>query len=250
MNLYLLFSSIFMNHSITFCVFVHWLTFNCFIRLQVILSKMIWLIVPISFLDGLINLTVGLFWKFFLWSLRMKKQILSLLISSRCKASLFFKISFPYLFISSLIFVFVFLYFEVIVFRNYLVCLSVVSRYMLEFLSVKVIVFFELWINLMSYWSVVGKSLLAFLNLMSSTKAINSFSNAESSSTCFGQCNIFSQYFSNFLFCLHPASYMIAFYLILFINFSIFSTNCNFGSVLMVLGCSWSSNCRFTSPFR
>ena len=227
MNLHLLFSSIFMNHLITFCVLFHWLTCNCFIRLELILFKIAWLILPISFSAGLINLTDGLFWKLSLWSLRVKKQLLSSLMSSRCKASFFFKMSFPFLFILSLIFVFVFLYFEVISFRNNLLCSSFVSQYMLEVLSAKVIAFFELWINLISSWSLVWKSLLAFLNLMSLTTAINSFSNAESSLTCFGERNVFSPYFSNFLFYLHPASYMIAFHLILFINTSIFSTNCN-----------------------
>ena len=53
-------------------------------------------------------------------------------------------------------FVFVFLYFELIAFRNnFLLCSSLVSRHMLEVLSAKVVVFFELSINLMSSWSVV-----------------------------------------------------------------------------------------------
>ena len=79
-----------------------------------------------------------------------REKTLSSLISSRCKASLFFKISFPFLVILSLIILFVFLYFEVIAFRNNLLCSSFVSRYMLEILSEKAIVFFESWINLMS----------------------------------------------------------------------------------------------------
>ena len=138
------------------------------------------LILPISFLAGLINLTVGLFWKFSLWSLRVKKQLLSSLISSRFKASLFFKISFPFLFILSLIFVFVFFYFEVIGFRNNWLCSSFLSRYMFEVLSAEVIVFFELWINLMSSWRVFWKSLLAFLNLMSlTTSNFRSLSNLD-----------------------------------------------------------------------
>ena len=168
-----------------------------------------------------------MFLKFSSWSLRKKKQLLSSLITSQCKASLFFKISFPFLLILSLIFVFVFLYFKVIAFRNNLLCSSFVSRYMLEVLFPKVTVFFELWINPLSSWSVVWKSLLPFLNLMSLTTAINSFSNAESSLTCFGEFDVFSPYFYTLLFCLHPASYMIAFHLILFINVSIFSANCN-----------------------
>ena len=227
MNLWSLFSSIFINHSITFCVFFYWLTFNCSIRLELILSKTTLLILPISFLAVLMSLTVGLFWKLSLWSLRVKKKLLPSLIYGQCKASLFFKLSFPFLFILSLIFVFVFLYFGVIAFRNNLLCSSFVSRYMLEVLSAKVFVFFELWVNLTSYWSVVWKSLLVFLNLMSLTTTIKSFSNVESSLTCFGEWNVFSPYFSTYPFCLHPVWYMIAFHLILFINISIFSTNCN-----------------------
>ena len=115
MNLYLLFTSIFMNHSITFCIFFHWLTFKCFIRLELILSIVTLLILPISFLAVLINLTVRLFWKFSIWSLRVQKQSLS---------SSFF---FIFFFILFLIFVFVFLYFEVIAFCDNLSCSSFVS---------------------------------------------------------------------------------------------------------------------------
>ena len=148
-------------------------------------------------------LHVELFWKFSLWSLKVKKQLRSSLISSQCKASLFLKISFPFLFILSLILAFVFVYFEVIAFRNNLLCYSFLSRYMLEVLFAKVIVFFELWINLMSSWSAVWKLLLAFLNLMSLTRTIKFFSNAEGFLASFGgmQCFYFSSYFSMFLFC-------------------------------------------------
>ena len=106
MNWYLLFSSIFINHSITFCLFFYWLIFNGFIRPELILPKITLLILPISFLAELINLTVGLFWKFSLRSLRVKKQLLSSLIPSRCKTCLFFTIPFPFLVIFSLIFLF------------------------------------------------------------------------------------------------------------------------------------------------
>ena len=152
------------------------------------------------------------------------------MISSWYKASLFFKIYFPFLFILSLIFVFFFLYFEVIAVRNNLLCSSFVSRYMLEViyprrsflsLSCELICFnlFYEWINLFS-WRVVWKSLLAFLILMSSTAAtIESFSN--------GECNVFSPQLSTFPFCLHPVSHMIAFHPTLFINNLIFSTNSN-----------------------
>ena len=102
--------------------------------------------------------------------------------------------SLPFSFILTLIFVFVFLYFQVTAFRDNLLCSPFVSRYMLEFLSAKVIVFFELWINLMSSWNVVWKSLLAFLNLMSLTTAINSSSNVKSSLSCFSGNAMFLVY--------------------------------------------------------
>ena len=108
-----------------------------------------------------------------------------------------------------------------------LLCSSFVNQYMFEVLSAKDIIFFEIWINFVSSWSVVWKALLAFLNLMTFTTAIKSFSNAEIYLTCFGECNLFSPYLFAFPFYLHPVSYMIAFHLILFISILIFSTNCN-----------------------
>ena len=73
MNLYFIFSSIFINYSITFCVFFHWLIFKFF---KFNLSKNF--TNPSNFiLAGLINLTAGLFWKFSLWSLRVNIYYLS-----------------------------------------------------------------------------------------------------------------------------------------------------------------------------
>ena len=57
----------------------------CFIRLDLMLSKITSLILPTLFFVGLISLTVALFWKFSLWSLTMKKQVLSSLISGRSR---------------------------------------------------------------------------------------------------------------------------------------------------------------------
>ena len=151
MNLYLLFSSIFIIHSIRFCVFFHWLAFNCFIRLELTLPKITFLILPIWFLAGLINLTVGLFWKYSSWSFKMKKKKNFLhwyrvRVRLLCSSKSLFLFCLFYLWF----FFFVFLYFEVIAFHNNLLCCSLVSRYMLEALSARVIVFFELWVKLMS----------------------------------------------------------------------------------------------------
>ena len=65
---------------------------------------------------------VELFWNFSLWFLSVKKQLLSSLISSRFKTSLFFRISFSFFCLFYLWFLYVFLYFEVIAFRNNMWC--------------------------------------------------------------------------------------------------------------------------------
>ncbi len=69
-KLCLCFSLILPNHSITFWVFFHWFKFRIFLKLELILSRMILLSFPDSLFAGLISQHFGLFSKFSLWSLR------------------------------------------------------------------------------------------------------------------------------------------------------------------------------------
>ncbi len=69
-KLCLCFSLMLPNHSITFWVFFHWFKFRIFLKLELILSRMILLSFPDSLFAGLISRHFGLFSKFSLWSLR------------------------------------------------------------------------------------------------------------------------------------------------------------------------------------
>ena len=60
-----------------------------------ILSKITLLISPSSFFAGLISLTVGLFWKFFLWSFSDMKQLFSPFACILFKTLLLHKTCFP-----------------------------------------------------------------------------------------------------------------------------------------------------------
>ena len=63
--------SMVLNQSITADVFFHWLIFVAAMTLALTLSRICLLIFPNSGFVGLINLQVGLFAKFGLWSLRV-----------------------------------------------------------------------------------------------------------------------------------------------------------------------------------
>ena len=60
----LFFSLMLPNHSITFCVFLHWFTFKINRRCVFSLSKIDLLILPESLLAGLMSRHFGLFSKF------------------------------------------------------------------------------------------------------------------------------------------------------------------------------------------
>ena len=69
-RLCLYFSLMLPNHSITFWVFFHWFKFRIFLKLELILSRMILLSFPDSLFAGLISRHFGLLSKFSLLSLR------------------------------------------------------------------------------------------------------------------------------------------------------------------------------------
>ena len=74
-NLCELLLSIFLNQLITPAVFFHSFTFNISYSLEFVWSKICLLILPISFLAGLISHVVGWFKKFALWSFKVIKQL-------------------------------------------------------------------------------------------------------------------------------------------------------------------------------
>ena len=70
MNFHLFFLFMFLNHSMTQLVFLHWLCARRLARSLLIYSRMFWLFLR-SLLDGFINLHVGLLIKLSLWSFRV-----------------------------------------------------------------------------------------------------------------------------------------------------------------------------------
>ena len=105
------FSWIVLNLSMTVLVFFHWLSCKFSRMFLFILSKRSLLIFPSSFFAGLISLTVGLFWKFSLWSFSDIKQFFSPFV---CKSLLLHKTCFLAAFIFFLILLIAFLYAAVI----------------------------------------------------------------------------------------------------------------------------------------
>ena len=88
-----------------YTVFFHWLIFNVVHKRLLLLSSIALLILSNSFLAELISRTVRLFKKFFLWSFKVIKQVLFLLMSIRSNISLstFSVICFPSMSILSLV---------------------------------------------------------------------------------------------------------------------------------------------------
>ena len=74
--------SIALNHSITEVEFFHWLNLDALVILLLILSKVTWLILPISDLVGLVSLPVGLLAKFGLWSFSVINASLLAVVST------------------------------------------------------------------------------------------------------------------------------------------------------------------------
>ena len=81
-NLCELLFSILWKQSITLAVFFHSFTFNISHSLEFIWSRICLLILPISFLAGLMSLVVGWFKKFTLWSFKVIKQLAVLFTST------------------------------------------------------------------------------------------------------------------------------------------------------------------------
>ena len=147
-----------------------------------ILSSIALLILPNSFSAGLISCTVGLF---SLWSFKVIKQAFLLLMSIRSNISFstFSIICFPLMSILILMFLFVFLYVDVLEFLRILTYSSFVNLYMLDDLSAKVKVLSGRFIFFMSSFSWFWSWLFTFRSFMFFTNSINSDSKAASSFT-------------------------------------------------------------------
>ena len=108
------FSWIVINQSMTVLVFFHWLSCNFSRMFLFILSKITLLIFPSSFFAGLISLTVGLFWKFSLWSFSDINQLFYPFVCVLFKTLLLHKTCFPTALIFFLMLLLAFLYVAVI----------------------------------------------------------------------------------------------------------------------------------------
>ena len=87
MNVCLSLLVMFLNQSLTEVVFFHWLILVAAMILLLIQSRIFLLIWPISDFVGLINLRVGLFTKFGLWSFRVVNASLLAVMSTRSAIS-------------------------------------------------------------------------------------------------------------------------------------------------------------------
>ena len=96
LNLWKCFSFILLKHPLVASMFFRWFMLN-FCLISLFMAFIIHLLnLPTSFLEGFICHNDGLFWKFSLWSLRVMRQLISLLMSMLCNTSLSFK-NFPLL---------------------------------------------------------------------------------------------------------------------------------------------------------
>ena len=96
LNLWRCFSFILLKHPLVASMFFRWFMLN-FCLISLFMAFIIHLLnLPTSFLEGFICHNDGLFWKFSLWSLRVMRRLISLLMSMLCNTSLSFK-NFPLL---------------------------------------------------------------------------------------------------------------------------------------------------------
>ena len=143
-NLCELLFSIFLNQSITPAVFFHSFTFNIWHSLEFIWSRIWLLVLPISFLAGLMSLVVGWFEKLALWSFKVIKQLAVPFTSTL--SCIFFYLAYliPSKFILLSVSLMDFLYLVVTAFCNRRRYSSFSSRYIFDVLSAKVNVFFSM----------------------------------------------------------------------------------------------------------
>ena len=112
-NLHKCLLRILLNQSITVSVFLHWFKPIASRMFLFVVSKITFLVCLNSFFAGFMGLTIGLLFKFSLWSFRVTKLLFSLFISTRFRTSLFFRICFPSILICFLMVLMAFLYFEI-----------------------------------------------------------------------------------------------------------------------------------------
>ena len=160
------FSGIFLNQSITEEVFFHWFNKVLLHMLVVIFSSILLLTSPISLFAGLINLQVGLFLKFSLWSFDGMNACSFAIHSVLSSISSLVAIPFASSLMASKTFSSAFLYVDVILSCNSLSYCTLSSSCMFAVLSAEINAFGELLIVLMSFHNVLWNSSFAFLNLI------------------------------------------------------------------------------------
>ena len=190
-NLCELLFSIFSNQSITPAVFFHSFTFNIWHSLEFIWSRIWLLVLPISFLAGLMSLVVGWFEKLALWSFKVIKQLAVPFTSTL--SCIFFYLAYliPSKFILLSVSLMDFLYLVVTAFcnrRRY----SFSSQYIFDVLSAKVnVFFFDEHAFFKSSCNFIWKLFLILRNLIFFTKSTRSSSNGINSLSCGGHSLLF-----------------------------------------------------------
>ena len=221
----------FWNQLITLAVFFHSFTFNISHSLEFIWSKICLLILPISFLVGLMILVVGWFKKVSLWSFKVKKKLDVSFTStlSNIFASLVYLIPSQLILLSASLLDF--LYVVVTAFCNRRRYSSFSSRYLFYVLSAKVNVFFDERTFLKSSCNFIWKSFLTLRNLIFFTKSMRSFSNGINSLSCPEHLLLFKPYAEplaqDSVVSLLLFMKKISFHRNLFMNNLIFSISCS-----------------------
>ena len=103
-------SWIFLNQFRTSSVFFHCISPDCSLTVLTMFARILLLILPVSGLQGLMSLQVGLFWKFALWSFRLTKQFVFWVANTLSSRLRFLTISFCLLVHKSISSFFAFLY--------------------------------------------------------------------------------------------------------------------------------------------
>ena len=175
-------------------VFFHWLMLSLCLSSLLTACIINLLNLPSSFLAGCNSRTDGLFWKFSLWSFSVIKQLLSPLMSMRFITSLSFRMFLPLIFF--LMLMFDFLYVEVMELFKRVLYWSLLNLYMFLVLFANVIVLSDVLIIFISCWNFFWNWFFTFLNFMTFTKAVKSFSDGTRSFTFPGHLVDLSPYHS------------------------------------------------------
>ena len=191
-NLCELLFSIFLNQSITPAVFFYSFTFNIWHSLEFIWSRIWLLVLPISFLAGLMSLVVGWFEKLALWSFKVIKQLAVPFTSTLSYIFFYLAYLIPSQFILLSVSLMDFLHLVVTAFCNRRRYSSFSSRYISDVLSAKLnVFFFDERVFFKSSSNFIWKLFLILRNLIFFTKSTRSSSNGINSLSCGGHSLLF-----------------------------------------------------------